>query len=47
MTVLEHTIPFFLPVREAENDLLSSNAMVELAAWICIGDLRLVQINLF
>ncbi|KGN62870.1 uncharacterized protein LOC101206507 [Cucumis sativus] len=27
MTVLEHTIPFFLPVREAENDLLSSNAM--------------------
>ncbi|XP_023546279.1 uncharacterized protein LOC111805418 [Cucurbita pepo subsp. pepo] len=27
MTVLEHTIPFFLPVRESENDLLSSNAM--------------------
>ncbi|XP_073132822.1 uncharacterized protein [Henckelia pumila] len=27
MTVLEHTIPFFLPVREAENDFLSSNAM--------------------
>ncbi|KAJ6861997.1 hypothetical protein NC652_038967 [Populus alba x Populus x berolinensis] len=27
MTVLEHTIPFFLPLREAENDLLSSNAM--------------------
>lgn len=27
MTVLEHTIPFFLPIREAENDLLSSNAM--------------------
>ncbi|XP_042007164.1 uncharacterized protein LOC121755826 [Salvia splendens] len=27
MTVLEHTIPFFLPIREAENDYLSSNAM--------------------
>ncbi|XVE97252.1 hypothetical protein REPUB_Repub03eG0004500 [Reevesia pubescens] len=27
MTVLEHTIPFFLPLREVENDLLSSNAM--------------------
>ncbi|GLT85166.1 hypothetical protein SLE2022_033620 [Rubroshorea leprosula] len=27
MTVLEHTIPFFLPIRAAENDLLSSNAM--------------------
>ncbi|RXH72571.1 hypothetical protein DVH24_012255 [Malus domestica] len=27
MTVLEHTIPYFLPTREAENDLLSSNAM--------------------
>ncbi|KAM1089222.1 hypothetical protein ACFX15_016461 [Malus domestica] len=27
MTVLEHTIPYFLPIREAENDLLSSNAM--------------------
>lgn len=26
MTVAEHTIPFFLPVREAENDLLSSDA---------------------
>lgn len=47
MTVLEHTIPFFLPVREAENDLLSSNAMVGLVAWICIYDLRLVQINWF
>lgn len=32
MTVLEHTIPFFLPLREAENDLLSSNAMVRLVA---------------
>ena len=32
MTVLEHTIPFFLPIREAENDLLSSNAMVRLVA---------------
>ncbi|KAF7817184.1 centromere protein O [Senna tora] len=27
MTVLEHTVPFFLPIRDAENDLLSSNAM--------------------
>ncbi|XP_030483497.1 uncharacterized protein LOC115700075 isoform X2 [Cannabis sativa] len=27
MTVLEHTLPFFLPIKEAENDLLSSNAM--------------------
>ncbi|GAV77888.1 CENP-O domain-containing protein [Cephalotus follicularis] len=27
MTVLEHTIPFFLPIQEAENDLLSFNAM--------------------
>ena len=34
MTVLEHTIPFFLPIREAENDLLSSNAMVRLVAYV-------------
>ncbi|KAL8478061.1 hypothetical protein ACS0TY_030091 [Phlomoides rotata] len=27
MTVLEHTIPFFLPIREAENEYLSLNAM--------------------
>ncbi|CAK9136835.1 unnamed protein product [Ilex paraguariensis] len=27
MTVLEHTVPFFLPIRDAENELLSSNAM--------------------
>ncbi|XP_071730374.1 uncharacterized protein [Rutidosis leptorrhynchoides] len=27
MTVLEHTLPFFLPIREVENELLSSNAM--------------------
>ncbi|EYU42806.1 hypothetical protein ABFS82_13G007300 [Erythranthe guttata] len=27
MTVTEHTIPFFLPIREVENDYLSSNAM--------------------
>ncbi|XP_010246701.1 PREDICTED: centromere protein O isoform X2 [Nelumbo nucifera] len=27
MTVIEHTVPFFLPIREAENDFLSSNAM--------------------
>nr|GMD33524.1 centromere protein O [Ipomoea batatas] len=27
MTVIEHTVPFFLPIREAENEFLSSNAM--------------------
>lgn len=27
MTVLEHTVPFFLPIREAENEFLFSNAM--------------------
>ncbi|KAK6783005.1 hypothetical protein RDI58_020801 [Solanum bulbocastanum] len=27
MTVLEHTVPFFLPIREAENEFLSSNAI--------------------
>ncbi|KAM1013515.1 hypothetical protein FF1_043442 [Malus domestica] len=27
MTVLEHNIPYFLPIREVENGLLSSNAM--------------------
>ncbi|XP_026656754.2 uncharacterized protein LOC103696594 isoform X3 [Phoenix dactylifera] len=27
MTVIEHTVPFFLPIREAENDLLSSSAI--------------------
>ncbi|XP_077214941.1 centromere protein O isoform X2 [Tasmannia lanceolata] len=27
MSVIEHTVPFFLPIREAENDFLSSNAM--------------------
>lgn len=31
MSVIEHTVPFFLPIREAENDLLSSNAIVGLA----------------
>lgn len=34
MTVIEHTVPFFLPIREAENDLLSSNAMVRFLAYI-------------
>lgn len=34
MTVIEHTVPFFLPIREAENDLLSSNAMVRFFAYI-------------
>ncbi|KAL3646161.1 hypothetical protein CASFOL_011341 [Castilleja foliolosa] len=27
MTVLEHTVPFFLPIHDLENDYLSSNAM--------------------
>ncbi|CAA0836939.1 Unknown protein [Striga hermonthica] len=27
MIVLEHTFPFFLPIRDVENDYLSSNAM--------------------
>ncbi|CAI8599745.1 unnamed protein product [Vicia faba] len=27
MTVLEHTLPYFLPIHEIEKDLLSSNAM--------------------
>lgn len=27
MTVLEHTVPFFLPIREAETEFLSSNAI--------------------
>ncbi|KAG8083428.1 hypothetical protein GUJ93_ZPchr0015g6978 [Zizania palustris] len=27
MTVIEHTLPFFLPIREVESDLLSSNAI--------------------
>ncbi|XP_020578632.1 uncharacterized protein LOC110023513 isoform X2 [Phalaenopsis equestris] len=27
MNVIQHTVPFFLPIREAENDLLSSNAI--------------------
>ncbi|GFP92634.1 hypothetical protein PHJA_001407600, partial [Phtheirospermum japonicum] len=27
MTVLEHTIPFFLPLRDAEHEFLSTNAM--------------------
>ena len=28
MTLIEHTLPFFLPIRELESDLLSSNAIV-------------------
>uniref|UniRef100_A0A0D9W362 Centromere protein O n=1 Tax=Leersia perrieri TaxID=77586 RepID=A0A0D9W362_9ORYZ len=27
MTVIEHTLPFFLPIREVESDFLSSNAI--------------------
>lgn len=32
MIVLEHTIPFFLPLRDLENDLLCSNAKVGIIA---------------
>lgn len=32
MNVLEHTIPFFLPLRDLENDLLSSNAKVSMVS---------------
>ncbi|KAK4782948.1 hypothetical protein SAY86_007322 [Trapa natans] len=31
MSILEHTVPFVLPMREVENDLLSSNGMVSMA----------------
>jgi hypothetical protein len=33
MTVLEHTVPFFLPIKEAETNFLSSNAIVSLLAF--------------
>lgn len=32
MNVLEHTIPFFLPLRDLENDHLSSNAKVSMVS---------------
>lgn len=34
MIVLEHTTPFFLPIHDAENEFLSSNAMVSFAALV-------------
>ncbi|THF95284.1 hypothetical protein TEA_018464 [Camellia sinensis var. sinensis] len=43
MTVLEHTVPFFLPIREAENDLLSSNAMVWLVVWNIFAGLLITK----
>lgn len=46
MTVLEHTVPFFLPLREAENDLLSSNAMVWLVVWSIIVCYKLLTTKL-
>ncbi|KAF4373734.1 hypothetical protein G4B88_002238 [Cannabis sativa] len=46
MTVLEHTFPFFLPVREAEIDLLSSNAIVRLVSCIDIVDLHFLLLVL-
>lgn len=46
MTVLEHTVPFFLPLREAENDLLSSNAMVWLVVWSIILCYKLLTTKL-
>ena len=45
MTVLEHTLPFFLPIREAESDLLSSNAMVRLVSCIGFVDLHLLLLS--
>lgn len=42
MTVLEHTIPYFLPLREAENDLLSSNAMVRMVSCTGLADSNIV-----
>lgn len=40
MVVIEHTVPFFLPIRQAENELLSTNAMMSLGAqtigFICL-----------
>jgi len=45
MTVLEHTVPFFLPIRETENDLLSSNAMVK--SVICDVVMDYVYLNIF
>ncbi|XP_078166406.1 centromere protein O [Carex rostrata] len=36
MTVLEHTVPFFLPIKEAETNFLSSNAIKFID---CVGDM--------
>ncbi|KAL2322250.1 hypothetical protein Fmac_026629 [Flemingia macrophylla] len=36
LTVLEHTVPFFLPIREIENDLLSCNALAVLPTRISV-----------
>lgn len=47
MIVHEHTIPFFLPIREAENDLLSSNAMVRSVSCIVYANLLIVEMFLF
>ncbi|CAI9094518.1 OLC1v1030271C1 [Oldenlandia corymbosa var. corymbosa] len=33
MTVVEHTVSFFLPIREAENEYLSSNALKLVDRW--------------
>lgn len=42
MTVIEHTIPFFLPLRDLENDLLCSNAKVSMVA----GSIAGIQLTL-
>lgn len=44
MSVLEHTVPFFLPIRETENDLLSSNAMVKSVIYVAM---HRVYLNFF
>lgn len=38
MNVLEHTIPFFLPLRDLENDHLSSNAKVSMVSGLYCRD---------
>lgn len=39
MSIVEHTVPFFLPIQEVENDLLSSNAMVRMSQFISLEQL--------
>lgn len=43
MTVIEHTLPFFLPLRELESDLLSSNAIVSFRRYTCLFHIYYMQ----